>query len=69
VFVFLAHLRRAVTEYVTWHNTGRVHQGIDDIPDVVAGRIPARRPPPVATSRLVGHPVLGGLAHDYELAA
>jgi len=44
-------------------------QGIDDIPDVVAGRIPSRRPPPVATSRLVGHPVLGGLAHDYELAA
>ena len=69
IFVSEDHLRRAVTEYVTWHNTGRVHQGIDDIPDVVAGRIPARRPPPVATSRLVGHPVLGGLAHDYELAA
>ena len=69
VFVSEVHLGRAVTEYVTWHNTGRVHQGIDDIPDVVAGRIPSRRPPPVATGRLIGHPVLGGVAHDYELAA
>jgi len=68
-FVSEVHLRRAVTEYVTWHNTGRVHQGIDEIPDVVAGRIPSRRPPPVAAGQLVGHPVLGGLAHDYELAA
>jgi len=63
------HLRRTVTGYVTWRNTGRVHRGIDDIPDVVAGRIPSRRPPPVATSGLAGHPVLGGLAHDYEFAA
>ena len=70
-FVFLheGHLRRTATEYATWHNTARVHQGINDIPDVVAGTIPPRRPPPVDASRLVGHPVLGGLAHDYELAA
>lgn len=70
-FVFLSerHLRRTVTEYVSWYNTARVHQGIHDIPDVVAGRLPARCPPPVDTGRLVGHPVLGGLTYDYELAA
>jgi len=70
-FVFLSerHLRRTVAEYVTWHNGARAHQGINDIPDVTAGRLPPRRPPPVDASRLVGHPVLGGLAHDYELAA
>ncbi len=70
-FVFLSegHLRRTVTEYVAWYNGARTHQGINDIPDVVAGRVPSRCPPPLATGRLVGRPVLGGLAHDYHLAA
>ncbi len=69
VFVSERHLRRTVTEFAAWYNRARVHQGINDIPDVVVGRIPTCRPPPVETSRLVGHPVLGGLVHDYELAA
>ncbi len=70
-FVFLSerHLRRPVTEYAGWYDAARVHQGIHDIPDVVAGRLPARRPPPSDIARLVGHPVLGGLTYDYELAA
>ena len=70
-FVFLSdrHLCRTVGGYVAWHNGGRGHQGIADIPDVAAGRTPPRRPPPEGQGRLVSRPVLGGLAHDYELAA
>ena len=69
LFASEGHLRRTVREYAAWHNGARVHQGIDDIPDVRARRSPARRPPAADVGRLVGHPVLGGLAHDYELAA
>jgi len=50
-------------------NEARPHQGIDNIPDIVAGRIPPREPQPAEQGHLVAWPVLAGLAHDYRLAA
>ena len=61
------HLYRVVGEYVAYFNHSRPHQGIGQrIPD-----------PPDDTGcedqagvvRLIGHPVLGGLHHDYRWVA
>ena len=64
-----AQLRWTVAEFTAYCNEARVHQGIADIPHVVAGRQRARRPPTVGSGRLLALPVLGGLAHDYQIAA
>jgi transposase InsO family protein len=59
------HLRHVLSEFLAWYNHGRVHQGLNGIPD----------PDPVlgeskpAGGRLVAIPVLNGLHHDYRLAA
>jgi putative transposase len=57
------HLQRIVTEYVTFFNWARPHQGIDQ-------RIPCD-PQLLAQSdgEIVGVPVLGGLHHDYRRKA
>ena len=58
-------LRAVASEYVSWYNTGRVHQGIHGIPD----------PPPELAGdkpidgKLVAIPVCGGLHHDYRAVA
>ena len=67
-FVFLsgAHLERTVREFVRYYNDARPHQGIGGIPAI---GIPAVRDPPVEADRLVAMPILGGLHHDYRLAA
>lgn len=59
-----AHLQRVVVEYVTYFNQARPHQGIGQ-------RIPEAVPPMDAPSsgKIIGHPVLGGLHHDYRRAA
>ena len=52
-----------LTEYCDYHNHARPHQGIDQ-------RIPqARRDPTNSGDRVVEIPILGGLHHDYRLAA
>jgi putative transposase len=57
------HLRRIVTDYVTYFNQARPHQGIDQ-------RIPCGPPrPDHPDGELVGLPVLGGLHHDYRRKA
>jgi putative transposase len=57
------HLRRIVTEYVTYFNQARPHQGIDQ-------RIPCGSPrPDHPEGEIVGKPVLGGLHHDYRRKA
>jgi putative transposase len=57
------HLRRIVSEYVTYFNQARPHQGIDQ-------RIPCA---PHLSDHLDGEivdvPVLGGLHHDYRRKA
>ena len=71
-FIFLteAHLRRTVVEFVRYYNGARPHQGIDGIPGCGLGMGPKR--PELADDaavRLVARPILGGLHHDYRLAA
>ena len=64
------HLRRTVVQFARYTNEGRPHQGIYGIPAFGPGKRP---PMPKNTDgrplRLVARPVLGGLAHDYRLAA
>lgn len=69
IFFSEAHPRRTVSEFVAYVNEARTHQGIDNIPGVVAGRITRRHPPPAESGHLVARSVLGGLAHDYRLTA
>jgi hypothetical protein len=52
-----------VSEYVTYFNQARSHQGIDQ-------RIPCGPPrPDQPDGEMVGLPVLGGLHHDYQRKA
>ena len=60
------HLLKVLVEYVEHYNRGRPHRGIDL-------RVPDPRPsePVAATARLKVRrlDILGGLIHEYELAA
>jgi len=54
-----AHLRRVMAEFVTYHNTARPHQGLEQ-------QIPLPRPtPPASTGPVCCRTVLGGIIHDY----
>ncbi|MBW2255307.1 MAG: transposase [Deltaproteobacteria bacterium] len=69
-FLFLSErqLRSAVAEFVEYYDECRPHQGIDGIPAPVAAC--AQSPPLYPDSgRLVARPILGGVHHDYRLAA
>jgi len=59
------HLRCVLNEFICWYNNGRVHQGLNGIPDPD----PALADPKPFDGRLVAIPVLNGLHHDYRLAA
>ncbi len=58
-----AHLRRVLSEYVTYFNRSQPHQGINQ-------RVPHRESSPdisAATAEgIVSFPVLGGLHHEYR---
>ena len=59
------HLESVLKEYVHWYfNEARPHQGIEQ-------RIPvlSERKSNVPGANVVGLPVLGGLHHDYRVAA
>ncbi len=61
-----AHLRRLVQAYVSYFNTERPHQGLQQrIPDRAAGSSPQRR----VGGRVRAVPVLGGLHHAYRRVA
>jgi len=59
------HLRFVLYEFVALYNHGRVHQGLNGIPDPD----PVLAEPKPPGGRLVAIPVLNGLHHDYRLAA
>jgi transposase InsO family protein len=59
------HLRRILAEFIGWYNHGRVHQGLNGIPDLDPELTGAKR----SGGRLVSIPVLNGLQHDHRLAA
>jgi len=53
-----AHLRRVLTEYVTYYNRARPHQGLEQ-------RCPVALPAPVRDGPVRRRDRLGGLLHDY----
>ncbi len=69
IFVSEGHLLRTARRFVSYYNEGQPHQGIGGIPNHGPGVVLARDGPPAASSRLVAESVLGGLHHDYRLAA
>ena len=66
-FIFLNgdHIRRVVAEFVRYYNGGRPSQAIHAIPDPY----PELREPLPKEGKLIALPVLGGIQHDYRLAA
>ena len=71
-FIFLSddHLRRTTAEFSSYYNSFRPHQGLMGIP------APQEPPgqvvptcPGVRRAHLISRPILGGLHHDYSLAA
>ncbi len=66
-FIFLGedHVRRVVREFVAYYNGARPSQATHAIPEPYAD---LRKPPP-KKGRLIAIPVLGGIQHDYRLAA
>ena len=70
IFFSEAQLLRTANSFASYYNEARPHQGIDGIPALGPGKGPAQK---AAANddrlRLVARPVLGGLLHDYRLAA
>ena len=67
-FIFLSprHVQRVCLEFVEFYNGARPSQGTGRIPDPY----PELEVPPTAeATRVVALPVLGGLQHDYRIAA
>lgn len=58
IVVNQAHLRSVLTEYVTFYNTRRPHQGIDQ-------QSPIIRLPEKFEGSVQKRPVLGGIINDY----
>ena len=56
------HLKRLLTNYVTYYHEDRTHLGLNK--GTLNARVPA-----VARGRVVGEPRLGGLHHRYDRAA
>jgi putative transposase len=65
LFLTVAHLRRVVHAYVAYYNGARPSQAIHAIP----APYPELRASPSAEGTLIALPVLGGVHHDYRLAA
>jgi hypothetical protein len=59
------HIRRVVAEFVRYYNRARPSQAIHGIPDPY----PELKQPPLPARWRVALPVLGGIQHDYGLAA
>jgi hypothetical protein len=65
IFLSIDHLRRVATEFIRYYNGVRPSQAIHGIPDPY----PELTQPPPKAGTLVALPVLGGVQHDYRLAA
>jgi putative transposase len=61
------HLRRVLTEYLKHYNTARPHRALGQLPPAQAHT----RPPQIdlAEHRMRRKQVLGGLTHEYQIAA
>ena len=61
-----AHLTFVLKQYLEYYNRRRPHQGLGQRPPAPATAPPAS---PVAPERVRCRPVLGGIVHDYAVAA
>lgn len=61
------HLRQVLTEYLAHYNTARPHRALDQFPPAQAGT----QPPQINLEdhRIRRKQVLGGLTHEYQIAA
>ena len=59
------HVLRVCREYRDYYNGGRPSQALHAIPDPH----PELKKPPPTSGKLIALPVLGGVQHDYRLAA
>jgi hypothetical protein len=66
-FIFLdaKHILHVCRGYVAYYNGARPSQALHAIPDPY----PELSKPPPKTGKLIALPVLGGVQHDYRLAA
>jgi putative transposase len=62
------HLQRVLDEYLSYFNASRPHQGIDQRRPAAFGS-PARSTKFRSGTTVNASPMLGGLHHDYRLAA
>ena len=62
------HLRRVLTEYMVHYNTARPHRALGQL---APGQADTRPPKPInlAEHRIRRKQVLGGLTHEYQIAA
>ena len=65
IFLSEGHVRRVCREFVEYYNRARPSQAIGAIPNPY----PELQISPLSEGKLVALPVLGGLEHDYRLAA
>jgi putative transposase len=65
IFLNVKHVRRVCAEYRGFYNGARPSQALRAIPDPY----PELNKPPPKTGKLIALPVLGGVQHDYRLAA
>jgi len=62
------HLRQVLTEYLRHYNTGRPHRALGQLTPAQADTQPPE-PINLAGHRIFRKQVLGGLAHEYYVAA
>jgi putative transposase len=62
------HLRQALTEYLMHYNTARPHRSLGQLTPAQAGTCPPE-PVNLAEHRIRRKQVLGGLTHEYYIAA
>jgi putative transposase len=65
IFLNVQHILDVCREYVEFYNRARPSQALHAIPDPY----PALTKPPPTNGKLIALPVLGGVQHDYRLAA
>jgi transposase InsO family protein len=61
------HLHKVLTEFYCWYREARPHLGINGIPEPDPALAEPR--PELGEGKVVAHPILGGLHHDYRIAA
>jgi len=65
IFLNVKHVQRVCAQYREFYNGARPSQALHAIPDPY----PELQKPPPKTGKMVALPVLGGVQHDYRLAA